>query len=205
MFDLITSWIDSLGTLGVAVLMFAENVFPPIPSEVVMPLAGFLSAQGHLSLVIATLAGTAGSVLGAMLWYYIGLWIGEDRLRAFSRQYGAWLTISPKDVDAASAWFRDYGWRAVFFGRMIPGVRTFISVPAGMAKMPMRPFLLFTTFGSLLWTALLAVAGYLLQSQYEKVAAWINPVSTGVVILLIGIYLFRLIRQLADARGNDDS
>lgn len=202
LFELITTWMSNMGHFGVAALMLLENVFPPIPSELVMPLAGFLSAEGTLWLPITILAGTAGSVIGALLWYYIGIWIGEARLRKYSERHGAWLTISPREVDAASAWFRTYGWKAVFFGRMIPGVRTLISVPAGMAGMPLRPFLIFTTLGSLIWTGLLAVAGFLLQSQYERVASWINPVSTVVVVLLISVYLFRLALQLINRSKN---
>ena len=99
MFDLITSWMSTLGHLGVAVLMLAENVFPPIPSELVMPFAGYLSAQGELSLTLAIVAGTAGSVLGALLWYYIGIWIGEERLCRFAEHHGAWLTLTPKEVE----------------------------------------------------------------------------------------------------------
>ncbi|GLO77963.1 DedA family protein [Sulfitobacter pontiacus] len=195
MFDIITTWMSGLGNVGVAALMLAENVFPPIPSELVMPLAGYLSAEGQLWLPAAIFAGTIGSVLGALFWYYIGIWIGEERLQRFAARHGAWLTLSPKDVDSAGTWFRDYGWRAVFFGRMIPGVRTLISVPAGMARMPLRPFLIFTTLGSLIWTGLLAAAGFLLQAQYDAVAAWVDPVSTLVIVGLIGVYIFRLIKQ----------
>ena len=195
MFDIITTWMSGLGHVGVAALMLAENVFPPIPSELVMPLAGYLSAEGQLWLPAAIFAGTIGSVLGALFWYYIGIWIGEERLQRFAARHGAWLTLSPKDVDSAGTWFRDYGWRAVFFRRMIPGVRTLISVPAGMARMPLRPFLIFTTLGSLIWTGLLAAAGFLLQAQYDSVAAWVDPVSTLVIVGLIGVYIFRLIKQ----------
>ena len=197
MFELITTWMSGFGHVGVAALMLAENVFPPIPSELVMPLAGFLSAEGQLWLPATILAGTVGSVLGALLWYYVGVWIGETRLQSFAARHGAWLTLSKSEVESAGVWFRNYGWRAVFFGRMIPGVRTLISVPAGVAGMPLGPFLLFTTLGSLLWTGLLAGAGYLLQSQYEAVAAWVDPVSTAVVVGLIGVYLIRLFRQMS--------
>tara|TARA_R110002012_G_scaffold322103_1_gene555686 strand:+ start:27225 stop:27842 length:618 start_codon:yes stop_codon:yes gene_type:complete len=202
MFDLITSWMSALGHLGVAVLMLAENVFPPIPSELVMPFAGYLSAQGQLSLPLSIIAGTAGSVLGALLWYYIGIWIGDERLCRFAERHGAWLTLTPKEVESASKWFDSYGWRAVFFGRMIPGVRTLISVPAGVAGMPLWSFLLYTTLGSAVWTGLLAGAGYLLESQYEKVASWMNPVSTAVIVGLIGIYLYRVVRQLSKGHDN---
>lgn len=195
MFDFVTSLMSSGGSLMVLALMFAENVFPPIPSEVVMPFAGFLSARGDIMLVFAVLAGTTGSVLGALLWYYVGRWVGTDRLVEFAGRHGRWLTISPKEVRAADKWFDRYGWWAVFFGRMIPGVRTLISVPAGLAEMPLMPFLFFTTLGSLLWTGLLAGAGYLLESQYDKVQGWLNPISTGILVLAVLYYVYRLIRQ----------
>lgn len=195
MFDWIVSLLARGGYVGVAGLMFAENVFPPIPSELVMPLSGYLAAQETLALIPVILAGTLGSVAGAVLWYWIGLRIGQERLKRFARNHGKWLTLSPEDVDGASRWFHDYGWRAVFFGRMVPGVRTFISVPAGVARMPILPFLAFTTLGSAIWTTLLAYAGYLLESQYEKVADWLNPISTAIVVGIVGYYIFRVIRQ----------
>jgi len=195
MFDWIVTLLGRGGYWGVGGLMFVENVFPPIPSELVMPLSGYLAAQGVLALIPVILVGTLGSVLGALLWYWIGLRIGEARLKTFADKHGKWLTLSPQDVTGASDWFRRYGWRAVFFGRMIPGVRTFISVPAGVAHMPMGAFLAFTTAGSLIWTTALALAGYLLQSQYDRVADWLNPVSTVVVLGLIAAYVYRLIRQ----------
>ena len=180
----------SAGYIGLFALMFGENVFPPIPSELVMPLGGFLAAQGTLNIIMVVVAGTAGSVLGALMWYYIGKLIGEERLRGFARKHGRWLTLSPKEVDASIAWFDRHGWKAVLVGRMIPGVRTLISVTAGIADMPMTPFLLYTTLGSAIWTAFLAAAGYLLQSQYDKVAGWVNPVSTAILVGALGWYLF---------------
>lgn len=194
MFDWIVGYMGSAGYIGLFALMFGENVFPPIPSELVMPLGGFLAAQGKLNIIMVVVAGTAGSVLGALMWYYVGKWIGEERLRGFAQKHGRWLTLSPKEVDASIAWFDRHGWKAVLVGRMIPGVRTLISVPAGIADMPLTPFLLYTTLGSAIWTAFLASAGYLLQSQYDKVAGWVNPVSTAILVGALGWYLFRVIR-----------
>ncbi len=194
MFDWIVGYMGSAGYIGLFALMFGENVFPPIPSELVMPLGGFLAAQGKLNIIMVVVAGTAGSVLGALMWYYVGKLIGEERLRGFAQKHGRWLTLSPKEVDASIAWFDRHGWKAVLVGRMIPGVRTLISVPAGIADMPMTPFLLYTTLGSAIWTAFLAAAGYLLQSQYDKVAGWVNPVSTAILVAALGWYLFRVIR-----------
>jgi membrane protein DedA with SNARE-associated domain len=159
MFDWITGWLESGGYLGVFALMLIENVFPPIPSELVMPLAGYLAAQGTLSLAGVIFAGTLGSVAGALIWYWIGRKIGMERLRRLARNHGHWLTMDEAEVDRASDWFDRYGWGAVFFGRMVPAVRTLISVPAGIAGMHLAPFLAVTTIGSALWVGLLAGGG----------------------------------------------
>lgn len=194
MFTWITNFMSTGGLPAVFGLMLGENVFPPIPSELVMPLAGFLAAQGQMSMILAIVVGTAGSVVGALLWYWIGKRLGHDRLRRIAQRHGRWLTISPEEVDGAVGWFTRYGWWAVFLGRMVPGVRTLISVPAGIAGMPLAPFLLYTTLGSAIWTGLLAVAGYLLESQYSRVANWVNPVSNVIIVGAVAWYLFRLIR-----------
>ncbi|WP_146584743.1 DedA family protein [Puniceibacterium confluentis] len=195
MFDVITNWLSALGSLGVALLMLLENVFPPIPSELVMPFAGYLSAKGQLSFVAIILMGTLGSVGGAALWYWVGRWTNEDRLRRFISAYGRWLTLTNTDLDRALAWFRRHGAGAVFFGRMVPGVRTLISVPAGLTRMPMLPFLLYSAVGSLLWTTALALAGYLLRSHFDRVADWLNPITNGILLLLLAVYLWRLVQS----------
>ena len=122
MFDIITSILASLGGLGVFLLMLAENVFPPIPSEVILPLAGYTAAQGRGSLWVVAIAGTLGSAAGAVLWYYVGRWIGIDRLKRFASRHGRWLTLTPGEVDHVDRWFDRYGRWAVLFGRMVPGV-----------------------------------------------------------------------------------
>lgn len=192
MFDWLTGFVQQSGYLGVALLMFLENLFPPIPSELIMPLAGFNAARGHSSLLWLIVAGSAGSLAGAVFWYGIGRWIGCPRLKRWSERHGRLLTLEPEEVDRAYDWFRRRGGLAVFVGRLMPAMRTLISVPAGMARMPLLPFLLYSTVGTVLWTSLLAVAGYLLESGYEAVSAYLNPVSTGVVVLLVGYYLFRV-------------
>ena len=194
MFDWVVSTIESWGYLGVFVLMVAENVFPPIPSEVIMPLAGFLAGSGKLSLVLTMLVGTAGSVLGTLMWYYIGLWFGEERLKRFAARHGRLLTLSPGDIDAAHGWFQGHGAMAVFFGRMIPAIRTLISVPAGLARMPIWQFLLYTTIGSALWTGVLTLAGLALHENYARVADWVDPLSTLVVVVVVAVYVWRVIR-----------
>lgn len=192
MFDWIVGLLKETGYFGIAFLMFAENVFPPIPSELIMPFAGFTAASHEINLYVAILAGSVGSLLGAILWYYIGVFIGADRLKRFAMRHGRWLTLTPGDIDEACKWFNRHCGKAVFFGRLVPAVRTFISVPAGIAGMPLGKFLVYTTAGTVLWTALLAVAGYLLESQYEKVSEWLNPVSNLVIGILVLVYLYRV-------------
>lgn len=194
MFDWVVSTIDSWGYFGVWALMVAENVFPPIPSEVIMPLAGFLAGAGKMSLGLTILVGTIGSVIGTAMWYYIGLWFGEERLKRFAAKHGRWLTLSPGDIDAAHQWFVRHGAMAVFFGRMIPAIRTLISVPAGLARMPMWKFLAFTTIGSAIWTSILTFAGLLLHENYALVADYVDPLSKIVVITVVAVYLWRVIR-----------
>jgi membrane protein DedA with SNARE-associated domain len=193
MFDWMTGF-QKMGPLGIALLMFAENVFPPIPSELIMPLAGFSAARGERNLMIVIIAGSIGSLLGALLWYYIGKGVGAERLKRWASKHGRWLTLSPTEVDQACVWFNRHGGKAVFIGRLIPAVRTLISVPAGIAGMPLGAFLLYSSAGTLLWTALLAVAGYFLESQYDKVAGWMNPVSNVVIGLIVLGYLYRVVR-----------
>ncbi|RQO36066.1 alkaline phosphatase [Herminiimonas sp. KBW02] len=194
MFHSIVDIVSQGGYLGIFLLMLAENVFPPIPSELIMPLAGFVAARGELNIILVILAGTAGSVVGALPWYYAGALFGKDRLKRLAARYGRWLTVSPGDIDKASAWFERHEAAAVFFGRLIPAIRTLISVPAGGVKMPMLPFLLYSTIGSLIWTCLLALTGYLLQSQYEVVQHYVDPVSKAVVYTVIAVYIYRFIR-----------
>ena len=193
MFDWITGLVEQTGYLGIALLMLAENVFPPIPSELIMPMAGFTVAGGKLSMVGVVVAGTAGSLAGALLWYYIGRWIGLERLKRWAAKHGRWLTISPEALDEAATWFNRHCGKAVLVGRLIPAVRTLISVPAGVAGMALMRFLTYSALGTALWTALLAAAGYLLEDQYQKVGDYLNPVSN-VILGLIGLgYLYRVI------------
>jgi membrane protein DedA with SNARE-associated domain len=192
-----TNFVEQTGYAGIALLMLLENVFPPIPSELIMPMGGFAAARGSLSLPGVVVAGSIGSLAGALFWYGVGRWIGCERLRDFAGRHGAWLTISPAEVDRAQAWFRRHGWLAVLIGRLVPGVRTLISVPAGIAGMPLRPFLLFSAAGTVAWTSLLATAGYMLEDHYHAVASWLNPLANLVVASLVILYLVRLGRARA--------
>lgn len=192
MFDHFIEFLNRAGYLGIAALMFLENLFPPIPSEVIMPAAGFGAGRGRLTLWGVIVAGTVGSVAGALFWYYVGKLIGADRLRRWAGRHGRWLTIVPTDIDRVDRWFDRHCEKAVFLGRLVPALRTLISVPAGVFGMGLPRFLLFTTLGTALWTTLLAVAGYVLEGQYRVVAEYINPATTIVVGLFVAIYLYRV-------------
>lgn len=183
-----TEWIvdimTSLGYVGIALLMFLENLFPPIPSELIMPLAGFTIAQGKMQFTPAVLAGILGTVLGTLPWYFLGKFVGEDRLRLWADRYGKWLTLSANDIDKADRWFKQHGLKAVFFCRLVPGIRTLISLPAGLNNMNLVQFLIYSTLGTSLWIILLTVAGYKLGTHYDLVDRYLGPVSKIVVISL---------------------
>jgi len=191
MTDWIKSTIESFSYPGIIFLMLLENVFPPIPSELIMPLAGFLSTQGQLSIVGLVIAGTMGSVAGAIVLYYVGRFIGGKRLRQWSDRHGRWVGLSSADLDKSDEWFKRHGAKTVLFGRVVPGVRSLISIPAGVSMMDIRIFLLYTTLGSAVWTTMLAFAGRLLGRNYEQVEHVIGPIST---VVVIGIVLTLIIR-----------
>lgn len=194
MLEWIVSLIDQHGYWAVTALMLLENVFPPIPSELIMPFAGFAAARGDLSLPLVVVAGTLGSVLGTLPWYVAGRCIGDARLKRWAGKHGRWLTMSPKDIKNADRWFDQHGRAAVFFGRLVPGLRSVISAPAGVTGMPFGSFLLWTFAGSLIWTGTLASLGVVLESNYEHVADWIDPVSKGILIAAIVLWLWRVVR-----------
>lgn len=184
--------VNKLGLVGVTLLMFLENVFPPIPSELIMPMAGFSAGQGHMNIIAVIVAGTLGSVLGALPLYYVGVYFDEQRLMRFTAKYGKYFLLKPSDITNAQAWFDKHGKAVVFFGRMIPAIRSLISIPAGMNRMAMLPFLLLTTLGSAIWTTMLAYAGYVLGANYEQVAEFIAPISK-VVAVVVTILVLTLI------------
>lgn len=192
MFDFITRLLHDWSYAGIFVLMVLENVFPPIPSELIMPLAGVAAAQGEMTLWGVIVAGTAGTVVGALPWYGLGRALGTDRLKRWAERHGRWLTLAPKDVDRANETFRRHCGKSVLIGRLIPAVRTLISVPAGVFRMGFPKFLAYTTLGGSLWTAALAFAGHSLGGDAERVSEWLNPVTNVVVGLLVLTYLYRL-------------
>ncbi len=174
-----------MGYVAIFAAMFLENLFPPIPSELIMPLGGFYVQQGQLQFLPVVLAGLLGTVIGALPWYGFGRLINEERLEVWLSRHGRWIGISPEELARSRRWFSRYGTALVFWGRLVPGIRTLISVPAGIELMPMLPFLIWTTAGSLIWTLLLTGAGLALGESYSNVEVWIDPVSKVVKVALV--------------------
>jgi membrane protein DedA with SNARE-associated domain len=181
--------ITALGYPGIAFVMFAENVFPPIPSELVMPFAGFLVGRGESNFILAVISGTLGSVLGAVVLYYIGVWAGDAIVRKIIVRYGRILMLSEKDYDRALDFFGRYGSPVVFFGRLIPIIRSLISIPAGMERMPLPKFLFFTALGSAIWTTVLCYAGVILGENWENVLAIVKQYERVVLVLLVVVFI----------------
>ena len=201
--DLIKIWaegiITQMGYFGLSLVMLLENVFPPIPSEVVLPLAGNLTNEGQFSLFGVVFWGMIGSLLGAYLFYGLGVIFNEDKIRRFVEKYGKWAMITVDDFDKAVGFFDKHGPFTIFFGRMVPIVRSLISIPAGMHRMKLLPFTLYTIAGTSLWNVILAVAGKILGPQWEKVIEWIDIYEKFVIVLVVilGIwFLFTRVRRI---------
>lgn len=194
-----TEWIintmNSLGYVGIALLMFSENLFPPIPSELIMPLAGFSVSQGEMELIPAITSGVIGTIIGAFPWYYLGRIFEESKLENLADKYGKWIFVSGGDIQKANKWFNRYGNIAVLLGRLVPGVRTLISLPAGINNMKMSSFIIYSTIGTLIWISLLTYAGYLLGENYTLIEKYIAPISK-IALLSVGfLFVIWVIRK----------
>ena len=190
--------ISSMGYVGLYLVMFLENVFPPIPSEVVLPLAGSLTLTGRFSIFWITVIGMLGSLTGAFLFYGLGKWLGEPRVRILMEKFGRYALLSTNDLDRSLEWFDKYDDWVIFFSRMVPIVRSLISIPAGIASMDITKFSFFTILGTALWSFLLALGGKLLGEQWPLIAEFINTyqnivlvVTVSAVLLFIGSRLLK--------------
>jgi membrane protein DedA with SNARE-associated domain len=192
----INNLMTSLGYWGIGLLMFLENLFPPIPSELIMPLAGFTVAQGQMNFGLAVLAGTTGTMVGTFAWYYLGRIVNYQRLENWVNRYGKWMGVTVTEIDRVNGWFNKHGNKAVFLGRMVPGIRTLISLPAGMNQMPINSFTLYSTLGTLIWTSALTAAGFFLGDNYALIEQYIAPISKVVLFGLIGLFGYWLFRKL---------
>lgn len=189
----IESLIQTLGYPGVAVIMFVENLIPPIPSEFVMPFSGFLVAEGQFSFAGVMIAGTLGAVFGAIFLYYLSHTLGEERVREWTAKYGTYLLFTEEEFDEVMDAFARYGARWVFFARLVPGVRSLISIPAGLEEMNLGKFLLYTTLGTALWNTLLVGAGILLGENWQRVLQFVRTYEMVLWVLLglgVAYYLF---------------
>ncbi|HUQ48927.1 MAG TPA: DedA family protein [Gemmatimonadaceae bacterium] len=194
MLSLIAHFVGTLGYLGVALLMAVENIIFPLPSELIMPLAGFLAGRGYMSLPGVIIAGSVGSVAGALPVYWIARKVGEERIANWIESHGRWLRIRAKDIEGANARFKRHGKRAVFFSQLIPGLRVLISIPAGVARMHLGWFIVTNLAGTLIWCALLAIAGEELGAHFGTVARLTRPilwVASGVAAAGLGFLIWK--------------
>jgi membrane protein DedA with SNARE-associated domain len=187
--------VDAIGYVGLSVIMFLENVFPPVPSEPFLLGAGFSSGQGGLSPIGAVVAATVGALLGATVYYYIGVLLPERRIRWLLRRYGRFALLDEHDLDRAMAWFGDHGPLVVFFGRCLPLVRTLISVPAGLTRMHLGRFLLYSALGTAAWSALLIGIGRVLGENWESALAFFDRFELAFyAVALLAIVAFVIVR-----------
>lgn len=204
MLDDITTWVtdvvDALGYLGVAFLVALENVFPPIPSEAVLPLAGFVAGRGDANLIGMILAATAGSVVGAWLLYGIAAAIGPERLRRFIVRYGRWFSVREHHLERAEAWFDRRANMAVLIGRCVPLIRSIVSVPAGFRRMPLGRFTVLTAIGSAMWNTALISAGAVLGERWERVGDFVGLFQGVVIVAIVGIVGYAIWRTLVRPR-----
>lgn len=188
------------GYVGIFILMTLENVFPPIPSEVIMGLGGMAVARGDMDMTPLLIVATLGTTAGNMVWYGIGRWIGIARLKPFVDRYGRWLTLTWDEVEQLNRFFNRHGLWVVFFFRFLPTFRTMISLPAGMAKMGMPRFLLATFVGSAIWNAVLAYAGLLLGSRFEELQVYVGPVAIVTTAAVVVVWAYRVVTWKRRAR-----
>ena len=177
--------IEQLGYLGVALLVVAENVFPPIPSEIVLPFAGFVAQRGSESVVLMILAATVGSVGGALIMYWIAAIIGDERLHAFTRRFGKWVQIREADLTRAEEWFDRHAMSAVLVGRCVPLIRSVVSIPAGFRRMKLIPYIAYTFLGSLVWNIALVGAGAVLGENWERVEPVVATFQWIVIVVIL--------------------
>lgn len=200
--DWATSVVEALGPIGVAALVTIENLFPPIPSEIVLPLAGFVAATGDSNVVVMIAAATVGSMAGAYLLYGIAAAIGPVRLRTLVTRYGKWLSLTVDDLDRSEGWFDRYANRAILICRCIPLMRSLISIPAGLRRSPLLPFSVYTLIGSLVWNTALIVAGYLLGDNWKSAERPLELMQNAVLVLIGVAVVWFVWRRILQPRIN---
>ncbi|BFP50283.1 hypothetical protein SCMC78_00900 [Streptomyces sp. CMC78] len=194
-----TGLVDTMGGPGAGLAIALENLFPPLPSEVILPLTGFAAGQGVISLYSALFWTTLGSVVGAVALYQIGALFGRDRMYALWERMPL---VKVSDLKKTEAWFVKHGMKAIFFGRMIPIFRSLISVPAGIERMPLHTFVLLTALGSFLWNFILVMAGYLLGDQWDLVERYVGVLSKAVLVLVVAALVVAIVRRVRARRAD---
>lgn len=179
--------IEQLGYVGLFLILVLENIFPPIPSEAVLPLAGYLTGKGEMNVVLAVLVATAGAVVGALILYFAGDWFGEARIRRLIRRYGKWLAVTETDFDTAGAWFDRRGNLAVLMCRCVPVVRSIVSIPAGIRRMPLLPFVVFTAIGSAIWNSVLIGLGWIVGDNWDTIERYTDLFQYLVILLVLAL------------------
>ena len=185
---------STIAYLTICLAMFLENLIPPIPSEIIMPLGGFFVYQQKLNFYFLVFWGLFGTILGSLPWYYLGRLVNEKKLSNFLDKKGKYLGISSDDLTKSKRWFEKFGVSLVFWGRLVPGIRTLISVPAGIELMPLRKFLFWTSLGSFIWVAFLTYTGYLLGENYSIIETYIDQIKYVLKPILILIFLYFFIK-----------
>ena len=191
----VTDVVYSTGYFGVAALIALQNLFPPIPSALILPLAGFLVGQGRFSFFAVLLAATMGSVISALVLYALGRWIGEEGLRRLVRRFGRFALVEEPELDKALGWFGRYGGIAVLIGRLVPGIGTLISVPAGLRHMPILRFVTYTALGTGLWNGTFIGLGWALGARWQLAQRYLHMFEYGVLAIAIGGLLWFLWRR----------
>lgn len=192
MTDYLIELVQAWGYVGIAIAMFLENVFPPIPSEVIMGLTGMAVADGRLGFAQSVFAGTLGAVLGNYVWYWIGRAVGYEPFKPLIDRYGRWLTLDWAEVEKIIDIFKRYDKAIVFWARFLPTVRTMISLPAGMLRMSQAKFLLWTTLGTGIWNTILIGAGYILKNEFSQFEDYYGPVAIVLMVAVVALYLYRV-------------
>jgi membrane protein DedA with SNARE-associated domain len=197
--DWMTNIMGSLGYLGVTIAVFLETVFPPIPSGFIQPFSGFVASRSDQTLILTIVAATVGSYLGTVPFYFLGLW-GEDFVNKFLYKYGKYLFIDTDEVDKAYEFFDKHGHIIVLTGRLIPFVRTVISFPAGVAKMPFKKFTLYTVLGGAIWSTILATGGFLLGERWEIIMVWLEQYETLSILLMILLVVVYFVYEIVSKK-----
>ncbi|RIN23520.1 DedA family protein [Staphylococcus succinus] len=192
----ITQFMEKFGYWGIAFLIFLENVFPPIPSEIILTFGGFMTTKSDLGFVGVTITSTIGSVLGAIALYGIGAWIGERNLYRFINRYGKILRVKTKDLDKTIGWFEKYGYWTIFFCRFVPLLRSLISIPAGLTRMNLPLFIVFTTIGTLIWNVVLIYLGQAVGGNWHTIVNYMNVYSRIIYIVLAILIIFLIWKWL---------